>query len=128
MAKVSKNEGRISFSKGGLITIFLNEQPDEYNAVNFQSNRGVDFILKEKKDWVQISLVKSLKARLFDDADSATSRKGYLVKEDLVKIIAFKKSGWVEVEYSRPGFSDKSIRAYIREETLYKKETTLGSS
>ena len=125
--KIQKIRGKIIFTNNKSIIVFLDQQPDGYNDVNFKSKLGVSMNFKQKKDWLEINLIKSQKAKLFNEADSSTARKGYLVKEDVVKTISLIKNGWVKIEYCQPGFLDQITRGWIRREVLYVKGEVLNS-
>jgi hypothetical protein len=111
--------GKIIFSGNSSIRISLNDQPYGYNAVNFRKLDGVEFNFSYKKDWKEIRMVKNQRAHLFDLPDSAWIRKGYLVKDDIVKILSFSNKGWAEIEYSSPGMSDNVRHSWIRKEVLF---------
>jgi hypothetical protein len=94
--------GKIVFSADSSITMFLSDQPDGYNAVDFASRKGVNMGLKKKMPWLRIEIIDE-KQRLFNAPDSSSIRKGYLVKDDVIKVLSTKNKYWKEINYSDIG-------------------------
>ncbi|MDI3319191.1 hypothetical protein [Pinibacter soli] len=101
------------------IKVILNDQPNGYNDVDFTDSAGVKTSLTKSKKWIEVRLVKSVKARVYNSADSSTIRKGYLVKNDVLKLISKQDDGWDQVEYNPKGNDNKSSIFWIKEDDLY---------
>lgn len=114
-----KLKGKLKLNRTGTprIGLFLNDMPNGYSAVDFTDENAYSRKLEEKKAWTQIRLIKSAKAKLYDAPDSLKVKKGYIVKNDIVKLIS-KVNGWYKIEYNPPGDNSKSIIAWLREEDI----------
>src|SRR6266536_3022048 len=101
------------------IKLFLDKQPLGYNNVDFTKNDGVLMNIDNPKKWIQVRIIKSPVARLYSLPDSSTARKGYLVKNDIVKILSKNIGGWDNIEYNPKNDNMKSTVLWLREEDLY---------
>lgn len=104
-----------SISKIGM---FLNDAPNCYADVDFTKENTYSRKLDDKKNWIQVRLIKSDKAKFYNSPDISKIRKGYIVKSDIVKVIS-KKEGWLQIEYNPPNDNTKSTKAWIREEDVW---------
>jgi hypothetical protein len=75
--------------------------------------------LSKQKNWIQIRIIKLPKARFFDTPDSLRERKGYLIKNDVVKVLSKNTGGWYNIEYNPVNSSTKSTYGWLREEDFY---------
>jgi hypothetical protein len=104
--------GKIIFSRDSSITVFLSDEPEGYNTVSFTSKKGVTMKLKKGMVWKKIDVIRE-KTRLFDAPDSSSIRKGYLIKNDIIKVRS-KKNNWEEIDYSNTGDLERNDRYWIR--------------
>lgn len=75
-----------------------------------QIDQGLAFDLTAAARWQELSFVQSAKAYLYKEPDEAGKMKSYLVKGDVVGVLAY-KGGWVSVEYNT---GVKKLRAWVR--------------
>ncbi len=75
-----------------------------------QIDQGLTFDLTAAARWQELSFVQSAKAYLYKEPDEAKKMKSYLVKGDVVGVLAY-KGGWVSVEYNT---GVKKLRAWVR--------------
>jgi hypothetical protein len=113
--KLSNNQNNDSI----FIGLHLDQQPLGYNDVDFTNNNGALMNLESLKKWIQIRIVKSPVAGLFNSPDSSALRKGYLVKTDIVKVFSKSENGWYNIEYNPKNNNSKSTIVWMREEDLY---------
>jgi len=99
------------------IEVSLNAQPLGYNDVDFTSSPGVLKQLDSPKHWIEIRVVKSERAKIFNLPDFTAAKKGYVVKNDIVKILS-KKAEWCEVEYCPKNDRTKSTIMWLKIEDL----------
>lgn len=109
LGKLVKNNDSVSLS--------LNEMPDGYASVDFV--KGLTNKISEPKNWKQIRIVKQPKVRLFNSPDSLQPRKGYLIANDIVKVISVENKNWLKIEFSNKGDTKNLIYGWIQENTLY---------
>ena len=110
-------KGIIIFGSNKLM-IKLDEQPPEYSDVNFTQDSGVEMTLKQAEPWIQVRFVKAKKARLYNEPDEATIKKGYFVEEDIVKVLQRAPNDFVKIEYSNPATPGKDQIYWIKEADL----------
>lgn len=99
------------------LSIKLDDQPIGYNDVNFTKVNSFQRNLTEYKNWSQIGIVKDDKLILHKEPD-LNQRKGYLIKEDIVKIIE-QKGDWLFIEFNPKENTQKSIMGWIDRKGLY---------
>jgi hypothetical protein len=75
-----------------------------------QIDQGLAFDLTVAGTWQELIFVQSAKAHLYKEPDEAKKMKSYLVKGDVVGVLAY-KDGWVSVEYVS---GTKTLRAWVR--------------
>lgn len=114
--------GKIKVTEKGntkFLNLVLNNAPNGYAAEDLTREGGFIKKLDQKKDWIQVRLVKSSRSRLYNAPDVSTARKGYLVKNDIVKVITVTQSGWMKIEYNPKNDNSKSTIVWMREEDFY---------
>lgn len=99
------------------IEINFDKEPNGYNDVSFR--KGVIRVLEIPKKWIEVRIVKTSKAHLFNQPDSSTIRKGYLIRNNIVKVIAVSNEGWFQVEYNPVDNHNKSSIFWMRSQDLY---------
>lgn len=106
------------FSINDKIYLQLNEMPYGYAAVDFVTDSGYSAFLDSEKEWNQIRIIKSLKTFLYKIPDSTISTKAYLIKDDIVKVLAEGKNNWLKIEYNSAS-NRKSSVGWINKNSLY---------
>ncbi len=99
------------------VRLSLNEMPDGYASVDFV--KGFSNKISEPKYWKQIRIVKLPKVRLFNSPDSSQPRKGYLIANDVVKVLSVENKNWLKIEFSSKGDTKNLIYGWIQEDALY---------
>jgi hypothetical protein len=105
--------------KDDSVKLLLNEMPDGYAAIDFTKGDGFSHKITEPQKWKQIRVVKVSKAKLFNSPDSSHPRKGYLIQNDIVKVVFIENNGWLKIEFDKPNKRDNSLQAWINENQLF---------
>lgn len=98
------------------ITLVLSDQPNGYANDDF--TEGYSVKSDSKKEWIQIRIVKSLKANFYTEASINQKKKAYLVRGDYVNVLKY-SDGFVLVEYYRPNTNKPLITGWLNENDLY---------
>lgn len=75
-----------------------------------QIDKGLAFDLTAAAAWDELRVVQSAKANLYKEPDQAKKMKSYLVRGDVVGVLA-NKDGWFSIEYRA---DTKKISAWVR--------------
>lgn len=89
------------------------EHPGCINVMMPEIATGLDLTLTANKQWIGLVIVSADKAYLQKQPDAKAGHRAYIVKNDVVGVLAFKK-GWAQVEFINA--QDRSFTGWISQD------------
>jgi len=112
--------GELRFNADGSVSVRLeSEHGGCWNVNHFADKDPSNHSLDKPGSWTSIRVVRVRTAYFHDKPDEQTRRKGYLVKDNVIRVFSH-TPGWVLAEYG----DEKVSRGWIKESDLYDSRPT----
>ena len=109
--------GNYTITKNNEFTMTLNTYIPGEIRFEYTFTKPNRFLLDDKKNWIDIRVVKAKKSYLFSSDDTMSKRKGYVIEGNVLKVLK-KNKNWLYIEYINID-SDNTLFAWVKADDCY---------